>query len=43
MKTSEIKTKAPVISQEARDEAVNAEKGSISSIANILKEKNKEK
>ncbi len=43
MKTAEIKSKAPVISQEAREEIANAEKGSISSIANILKERNKEK
>ena len=43
MKTSEIKTKAPVVSKEAREEVANAEKGSISSIANILKERNKEK
>lgn len=42
MKTSEIQPKAPVISQQAREELSGKEKGSISSIANILKERNKD-
>lgn len=43
MKTSDIQSKKqPVISQDAREELSNTNKGSISSIANILKERNKD-
>ncbi len=42
MKTSDIQSKKPVISQDAREDLSNTNKGSISSIANILKERNKD-